>query len=219
MHQRKRTVARGFRALQFRRQRLEVIDLTFGQFRNHIQPAETFQLAREVIRQVSKEMFGLTARLFGCDARLLRLALGAMGTLVTDIGQNRGGERADGERRTHDGDLPRTHQRAACCEFALALLGEQPLGGIARLALVAQIAAAAHDAAEHVVREFDAADVKALFDPQQTAVDQHRERIGGGAGGCEAAQQALLGDVFAKTGGGEQLILDDVAYGRRLVGE
>ena len=79
------------------------------------------------------------------------------------------------------------------------MFGEEALGCIARLALLAQIAAAAHDAAQHVVSEFDPAHVEALFDPQQPAVDKKRERVGGGVCGCEAADQALCGDVFTKT--------------------
>ena len=56
------------------------------------------------------------------------------------------------------------------------LLGEQALGGLARFAFAAQVAAALDDAAQHIVGEFDAAHVQTLLDAQQTAVDQRRQR-------------------------------------------
>ena len=97
-----------------------------------------------------------------------------------------------------DGDLARAHQRASRREFPLALLGEQPLGRLARLALVAQIAAALDHAAQNVVGELDAAHVEPLLDSQQAPVDEDGECAGRRAGSLEAAEQPLLRDILAK---------------------
>src|ERR1700722_7194741 len=126
-------------------------------------------------------MFGLAARLIGCDAALFGLAFRPVRAPVTDIGEDRRGERAYGQDRTDDSPLVGPTQRAACREFTLALLGEQLFGGIAGLAFVAQVAAAAHDTAQDVMGQFNAADIKALFDAQQPTVDENREGIGAGA--------------------------------------
>ena len=69
------------------------------------------------------------------------------------------------------------------------------------------------------MRELDASDVETLLDAQQAAVDQQRERVRPGAGFRKPAQQALFGDVFAKAGNGQQIVLDDVTHRGRLVGE
>ena len=110
MHERKRAIASGFPALQRRWQRLEVVDLPFGQFRHHIKAAEALKFAREIIRQVRQEMLGLAARLVGRGARVLRLVLRAVGALVADIRQDRGADRAYGKHRAHDGDLSCAYQ-------------------------------------------------------------------------------------------------------------
>jgi hypothetical protein len=54
----------------------------------------------------------------------------------------------------------RAHQRAARRKLTRMLLGEPPLGGLARRALLARITARLHHLAEHVVRELDAPEVE-----------------------------------------------------------
>src|SRR6202040_2376252 len=159
------------------------------------------------------------SRLLGYRPRLLRLEFGAARTLAAEIGEHGGHERADGEHRAADGDLAGAHHRAARGEFARVLLGEEPFGRLARLALPAQIPAALDDTAQDIMRELDATHVQALFDAQQAAVDQGRQRIGAGAHRLEAADKALLCDVLAEAGSRQELIFDYLAHGRLLVGE
>src|SRR6266576_3486414 len=72
----------------------------------------------------------------------------------------------------------RARPRLARGAHALAVRLELPLGLIARRALEPQIAARLDDAAEHVVRELDPAQVEALLDAQQPPVDERGERFG-----------------------------------------
>ena len=104
-------------------------------------------------------------------------------------------------------------------QLALALLRQHLFGGFARFALMAQVAAALDHAAQHVVGQLDSAHVEAFLDTQQPPIDQRRERVGRGARGGEVRAQAFLGDVLAEARVGEQLVLDDPAHGRRLVGQ
>jgi hypothetical protein len=69
------------------------------------------------------------------------------------------------------------------------------------------------------VGQLDAADVEPFLDTQQPAVDQGRQRSGRGAGLGEGLQHPLLGDVLAKARVGEQLVLDEAAHARWLVGQ
>ena len=80
--------------------------------------------------------------------------------------------------------------RASCAASCRSCL-------VARFALVPHVAARAHHAAEHVVREFDAAHVEAILDSQQTSIDQCRERIRRGTGGGQCLGDALFGEAFA----------------------
>jgi len=68
------------------------------------------------------------------------------------------------------------------------------------------------DAAEHIVRELDAADIETFLDAEKAAGDESVERGGRRAGGGKEFLRALKGDVFAVTGIGEQLVLDEVAH-------
>ena len=85
-------------------------------------------------------MLGVTAGLFGRGARLLGHALGAVRPLAAEVGEHRRAERRDRQHRTGARDLPGPYRCAPRGELARALLGEQPLGGFTRLALVALIA-------------------------------------------------------------------------------
>jgi hypothetical protein len=57
---------------------------------------------------------------------------------------------------------------------------------LARLALVRLVAAGEHDAAQDVVREFDAAHVEAFLDAQQAPVDELGQRIRRGTAAASA---------------------------------
>ena len=94
-----------------------------------------------------------------------------------------------------------------------------PLRLVARLALVAQVAARAHDAAQHVVGKLDPAQVEPLLDAQQPAVDERRQRVRRRAHRGESLAHALLGQAFAKARLGEHLVLDEFAHAGRLVGQ
>src|ERR1700730_11628580 len=99
-------------------------------------------------------MLGVAAGLFGRGARLLGHALRTVRALTAKVGEYRCAERRGRARRG---------------QFARSLLSEQPLGGCARLALVALIATGRDDTAQHVVGELDSADVETLLDTQQAA--------------------------------------------------
>ena len=212
MHHGARSVARAVRAPQRHGQRVVVGDLAPREFHEHPQLAEALEFAGEVIREIAEQLFGLRAG-------PLRDALGIARALRAAVGEDGGGGRAYRERDAGSGDLPGAHQRVACGEFPVALFSEQPLSGVARFALPAQVAARLDDAAEHVVRELHAAHVQPLLDAQQAAVHQHRERVGCGTRSPETREHALLGDVLAESRRGEQFVLDDPPHHRRLVGE
>ena len=78
---------------------------------------------------------------------------------------------------------------------------------------------AAHHAAQHVVRELDAAHVEPLLDAQQAPVHQLRERVRRRARGGQRLGHALLGQALAIAGLGEQFVLDHAPHARGLVGE
>ena len=99
----------------------------------------------------------------------------------------------------------------SCCASQL------PLGLVARLAFLPQVAAGADHAAEHVVRQFDATHVEAFFDAQQAAVDQLRQRVGRGTGREQRLGHALLGQALAVARFGQQFVLDHAPHARRLV--
>ena len=101
--------------------------------------------------------------------------------------------------------------------LALALGGQHAFGGLARLALLALVAAVLDDAAQHVVGEFHPARVETLLDAQQPAVHEQGHGARQSAGGRKAADQTFLGHVLAEARSGQQLILDDAADGGGLV--
>ncbi len=219
LHHRQGPVAGGFRVLERRGQRVKIIDLPLGEFRDHVEPAEALQLAHEIIGQVAQQVFCLAARLFGNRASLLRLEFGAARALGAVVGEHGGRERGNGQHRAAHGDAPRTAQGAARRQFAGPLLAQQFFGGFARLAFAPQVAAGLDDAAQHIVGEFHAAYVQALLDAQQTAIHEYGQGARRRAHGVEAADQTFLRDVLAKSGAGQKIIFDDLAHGRRLIGE
>ena len=125
----------------------------------------------------------------------------------------------DGQHRAADRDLPRASQCLARGQFARLLCRQLLLGHFKRFALVAQVAACGDHAAQHVVREFRAAQVEPLLDAQQAPVDQRGERVGRGAGGGEGLQHALFGQALAEARLGQHLVFDELAHAGRLVGE
>src|ERR1700731_4592183 len=137
-------------------------------------------------------MLGVAAGLFGRGARLLGHALRTVRALTAKVGEYRCAERRGRQHGAGARNLPRPRGRAPRRQFARSLLSEQPLGGCARLALVALIATGRDDTAQHVVGELDSADVETLLDTQQASVDEQRERARCGAGLRKTAQQALF---------------------------
>ena len=138
---------------------------------------------------------------------------------VLQIGQDGGEHRADREHGAHQATWrARTSARRAASSRSRCSASSRSVASLG-LALVAQVAAGLDDAAQHIVRELDAPHIEPLLDAQQPAIDQHRERIGRGAGRLEAADQPLFGDVLAKARAGQQLILDDLAHRGRLIGQ
>jgi hypothetical protein len=103
--------------------------------------------------------------------------------------------------------------------LAVALRLELPLGLVARVALVAHVAARPHDGAQHVVRELHPAHVQALLDAQQAPVHQRRQRPGRGGSRREGLDDTLLGQALAEARLGEHFVLDEAAHPFGLVGE
>src|SRR5207302_9710543 len=194
--QRKRTVADGLGSLEGRRQSVEIVDLALRELRQHLESSEALQLPPEVVAEIAEQLLGVAAGLLGERASFLRHALGAMRTLAAEVSQHRRTDRRNCQHRARGRDLPRPQRRAPRRELPGALLREQPLGGLAGLALLALVAAALDDRAQHVVRELDAAQVEPLLDAQQPPVDEHRERAGRSSRLGETAEQALLRDAL-----------------------
>src|SRR5579862_322311 len=198
---------------------MKVVDLTLGEFRQHVEPSEALELARKVIGEIPEEVLGPGARLLGDRSRLDRLALGAVGTLTADVSEHRSDDRPNREHGANACDLACPHGRAMRRELTRLLVREQLLGGFALLENVTLVAAGLDDTAEHVVRELDAADIEPLLDTQQASVHEDGKRVGRGTGLGKAADQTFLGYILAKTGIGEQVVLDDAPDGGRLIGE
>ena len=140
VNERKRAVADGLCPLERRGQAVEVVDLALREFRQHFEPPKALELPPEVIAQVPEQMLGVAACLLSRGARLLGHPLGAVRPLTAEVSQYRCAERRDRQYRAGTRNLPRPCRCAPRGELARALLGEQPLGGFARLALVALIA-------------------------------------------------------------------------------
>ena len=212
LHQCQRAQVPGLRTLECLGQRMEIIHFALSQGSDDIQAPGARQLLGEVIGEIAQQRFGL-------GARGLRHLLGTLGALRAEPGIHGCRHCEHGQHAADGGDLHRTPQCLAAGLFALALLDKLPLGGLARLAFLAQVAAVTHHAAEHIVRELDTPQVQAFLDAQQASVDQLRQRVGRSAGRVEALAQSLLGDVLAEAGIGEQVVLDDPAHLRWLVGQ
>ncbi|HEY6823010.1 MAG TPA: hypothetical protein VI195_01110, partial [Steroidobacteraceae bacterium] len=137
-------------------------------------------------------MLGLPTRLLRQHAGLLGFMLGAAGTLTTEVGKNCGDERHGGKYRAGGRDLSGARCRTSRREFAFLLLREQPLGGLACLTLLTQVAACLDDPTENIVSQLDTADIESLFDAQETSVHEHGERAGLSARLGESLDEALL---------------------------
>ncbi len=129
-------------------------------------------------------------------------------------------------RRRRRAPAPRSRPRSAApapapCAWRLRAHAapRAALGLLERLALEPQLAARLDHAAQHVVRELDAAHVEPLLDAQQPPVHERGQRIGRGAGIGEGLEHALLGQALAEAGVRQQLVLDHLAQRRRLIGE
>ncbi|TMH55143.1 MAG: hypothetical protein E6H55_18965 [Betaproteobacteria bacterium] len=99
------------------------------------------------------------------------------------------------------------------------MLGELALRLVARLALEPQVAARAHDAAQDIVRQLYPANVEALLDAQQPAIDECGQRLQRRACRRERLLHALFGEAFAVPGFGQQVVFDELTHAGRLIGE
>ncbi len=97
VNQCQRAVASRFRSLQCGWQSAEVVDLPLRELRHHVQPAKALQLAREVVREIAQQMFGLTARLLCDGTRLLSFSFCPSRSLHVEQGERRGNERHGGQ--------------------------------------------------------------------------------------------------------------------------
>ena len=164
-------------------------------------------------------MLSLAARLLGGGVGLDGCLFRAPRPLRAHVGESGSNDGDDRERDATTGNLARTYQRMARGELARLLIREQPLGRIARLAFLTQVAATLYDAAEHVVRKFDPPQIQALFNAEQATIHQQAECAWGRTGRGETVAHALFGHVLAKTRFCQQLVLDHSPDGGRLVGE
>ncbi len=217
MHHRQGPGANRLRASQAGRQAVVVVDLPLREFLQHVQAAETLQLLHEVVAEITEEALRLAARLFRAGTRFLSFALGMAGSLETEVSEHCGDDSCNGQNCATERNLPGPEQRFASGELTIPLLGQQTFRRFARLTFLALVAAGFDHAAQHIVRQLDAAHIQPFFDSQQTPVDQQRKRPRRGAGGREAAQQTLLGHVLAKTRRGQEVVFYDAAYGGGLV--
>ena len=208
--QRHATVGLRLRRQQFLRQAVVIAHGHVRELAHGLEPAGGLELGVEILDQEADQLLGVRTR-------LLRLLVRRLGTVPVDPAEDRADQRDEHQARGDHGESARLVQRAPGLGRPFLLRGQLPLGLVARLALVSQVAARAHHAAQDVVRELDAAHVEAFLDAQQSTIDELGERVGFGARRCQGLRNALLGEALAIAGFRQQLVFDDAPHTGRLV--
>ena len=127
---------------------------------------EALQLTLEVVGEIPEELLGMGSGLLGQLPILLCQVLGATGASGTNVREHRRRQCENCEQDAAERDGASPPERMARCARPHALLFEYPLGRLARLALVALIAACLYYAADDVVCQLDPAHVEPLLDAQ-----------------------------------------------------
>ena len=209
-----RAVDARLRRDQFRRQAVVVADRHVRQLAQRIEPAGRREFGVEILDQETDEFLGVAR------ATLCASASAACARAHAPESEDRRCAIDDrSQHRAHARDHARTHQCTVGRGFALALRGKLPLGRVARLALLAQVAAGQHDAASTSW----VSSTRRMSSRSSMRSRRRSTSFASASGAAPAAasafEHALLGQALAIARLGQQLVLDHPPHAVGLVGE